>query len=208
LKPFAAYKFKIKDAWKEKIRTMNKAMASHHTSWEDFSLQNATDQVAADDAENLDENWGEEWGADSSAVSDVARMEAGLHTLANVIVCAQEDVMQLRHETGIAAGVIMTAVEDLLADERFSTMDADGALSARLIAILEACSFQDIVGQRMARVTEALEDAHRRCESGVMSNTLSAEEQERENRKSERIAFGPAQDASGFDQNSIDSLFD
>jgi chemotaxis protein CheZ len=143
----------------------------------------------------------------SSAKSSV-EPNAGLSSLVGVIEAAQCDVEHLVQETAQAVSAIIGAVETILADENFLQVDSDGALSDRLIGILQACSFQDLTGQRLVRVVEALQDSHARFSEGSVSARLSKAQKLRAKRRSDRLAHGPQLDDSGVDQSSIDSLFD
>lgn len=132
---------------------------------------------------------------------------AVLGTLVDVIEAAQKDVKLLENETAQAVNVIIESVEAVLNDQNFAKIDHDGALSERLIGILQACSFQDLTGQRLSRVVEALGDSHARFSKGSTSAKLNNDQKKRAARRNSRLANGPQVDASGHDQNSIDALF-
>lgn len=132
---------------------------------------------------------------------------AVLGTLVDVIEAAQKDVKLLENETAQAVNVIIGSVEAVLNDQNFAKIDHDGVLSDRLISILQACSFQDLTGQRLSRVVEALDDSHARFSKGSTSAKLNNDQKKRVSRRNTRLAHGPQVDNNAHDQGSIDALF-
>jgi hypothetical protein len=144
----------------------------------------------------------------SKTSNGLPKSAQALGSLVNVIEAAQQDVKHLADETAQAVNSIIQAVETILGDERFLLVDEEGVLSDRLIGILQACSFQDLTGQRLSRVVEALQDSHSRFSKGSTSNRLTKEQKQRAQRREDRLAHGPQQNNAGTDQAAIDSLFD
>ncbi len=79
--------------------------------------------------------------------------------------------------------------------------------------ILQACSFQDIAGQRLSKVTELLENLEERMHSLVHEtgiddspDAIGEEEMEIERRRKELILHGPQLTGEGVSQDEIDAL--
>jgi len=116
--------------------------------------------------------------------------------------------------TESATDQIMESAETIMATD---TAEADAyqeTVNGEVMKIFEACSFQDITGQRITKVVETLNFIDDRLSKfastfGVEDNEvrLSEEEQAREDRKQEQILHGPQMDGDGVDQNDIDAMF-
>ena len=79
--------------------------------------------------------------------------------------------------------------------------------------ILQACSFQDIAGQRLAKVTELLESLEERFhalvhDTGIDDDfgAIGEDEQQAEQRRKELILHGPQLTGDGVSQDEIDAL--
>lgn len=126
---------------------------------------------------------------------------------------AGRELQAIISATEDATHTIMEAAENLL---ELETRDIDtyrAAVEGEVMRIFEACSFQDITGQRVSKVVEALEDIDERVSrisAAFGTEGASAEKSERENaretRKRDQILHGPALDGEGIDQNDIDQL--
>lgn len=116
-----------------------------------------------------------------------------------------------------ATNTIMESAEAVLAAD---TSDVDAyqeLVSEKMMSIFEACSFQDLTGQRVNKVVETIEIIETRvnllCKMLDMNDfdepapedapTLSAKEQ----RKKDLILNGPAMAGEGVDQSDIDKFF-
>ena len=101
---------------------------------------------------------------------------------------------------------------DMIMQKTESLMDLEPALDDAM-EILQACSFQDIAGQRLAKVTQLLENLEERLhslvhETGVNDNLegMGDEELEMERRQKEQILHGPQLTGDGVSQDEIDAL--
>ncbi len=83
-----------------------------------------------------------------------------------------------------------------------------------VLAILEACSFQDLMGQRLAKAVETFEHIERRL--GNFAETtgiadaeghLTEDEAKAEKRKEALILHGPQHEGDGITQDAIDAMF-
>lgn len=113
-----------------------------------------------------------------------------------------------------ATHTIMTSAEAVMAAD---TSDGDAfktLVDRKMLDIFEACSFQDITGQRIAKVVETLKHIEARVsrftEAMGTRNTgqfLGADERARDERKQKLILHGPQLADQGNNQSEVDSLF-
>ena len=94
-----------------------------------------------------------------------------------------------------------------------SDPDAYQALvNDKVIEIFEACSFQDITGQRISKVVNALNIIDQRVSTFVDRlkihdmEEVQREETEAERRRRELILHGPQHEGEGVDQNEVDAM--
>lgn len=145
----------------------------------------------------------------------------------------QLSTSDLRHERIPQAGLELHAIVEATEDATHRIMEcAETIMTAdpsdqatyhsivndNIMAIFEACSFQDITGQRISKVVETLEIIDKRVnrfakaigadETDIISTELDEEETKREQRKKDQLLNGPAIDGSTVSQDDIDSLFD
>lgn len=113
-----------------------------------------------------------------------------------------------------ATDTIMGAAEEVMAadadDPAYKAM-----VDERMLLIFEACSFQDITGQRVAKVIETLKHIEARVSRFAEAiNAADAEgfttedERRREERKIRNILHGPQLAGEGVMQAEVDALFD
>lgn len=125
--------------------------------------------------------------------------KAGEHL--GAIVVATED----------ATNAIMEAAEAMLAAEGEDAAAYKAIVNDKVIAIFEACSFQDLTGQRIARVIETLEHIEARIgrfAAAVKTETGPAvAESDREKRARELLLHGPQAKGVAIDQTDVDALF-
>ncbi len=115
-----------------------------------------------------------------------------------------------------ATNTIMEAVETIMAAD---TTDAEAyalAVNDQCMRIFEACSFQDITGQRVTKVINTLTFIEERIgsiltawpEGEDMADDESAEPETAAAPGDRELLNGPALDGEGISQNDVDSLFD
>ena len=114
------------------------------------------------------------------------------------------EMEEILRATERSADEIMSKAEELMEKEEAM----DGA-----IAILEACAFQDLVGQRASKVRKLLESLEERFhslvhETGVPDRFDDIDEDElaEERRRKELILHGPQMSGEGVSQDEIDAL--
>jgi chemotaxis protein CheZ len=106
---------------------------------------------------------------------------------------AEAIVEALRGEIERAADVILTAAEQALrksASARTGDRSASADVERALLTILEACAFQDLAGQRLARLAAILADTRPADAAPV-----------------DPLLYGPALPGDGLDQAAADALF-
>ncbi len=116
-----------------------------------------------------------------------------------------------------ATNRIMEAAETIMSadpsQEEYSDM-----VNNNIIEIFEACSFQDITGQRISKVVRTLNiieeqigamihgiDAEKEAQKAIIKNAKNTDEPQD---ILGGLLNGPAMEGEGVDQNDIDALFD
>ncbi len=122
----------------------------------------------------------------------------------NAVVEATED----------ATNRIMECAETIMTADPSDHATYHQTVNDNIMAIFEACSFQDITGQRLSKVVETLEFIDKRVNKfaeaiGVTDTDgpIDEEEAERDKRKQEQILHGPQHEGEGVNQDDIDSMF-
>ncbi|MBO6676800.1 MAG: protein phosphatase CheZ [Rhizobiales bacterium] len=117
-------------------------------------------------------------------------------------------------ETEKATNRIMESAESIMAADRSDPEAFQEMVDTQMIDIFEACTFQDITGQRIGKVVETLQRLEGRFDRLLESLPKSDgeafstdEEKARERRKEEQILNGPQRDGPQVDQDAIDALF-
>lgn len=115
--------------------------------------------------------------------------------------------------TELAATRIMEAAEAILAADGGKPKAYRETVNAEVMAIFEACAFQDITGQRISKVRDNLNSIDTRVarfaeavgESGP-ETSVCEQESARDRRRRELILNGPSRDGEGVSQDEIDAL--
>lgn len=114
-----------------------------------------------------------------------------------------------------ATNSIMSAAEEVMGADASDPAAYKALVDARMMAIFEACSFQDITGQRVAKVVETLKHIEARVSrfadaihAADSSEYMTEEERRREDRKIKNILHGPQLAGHGVGQDDVDALFD
>ncbi|WP_300528854.1 protein phosphatase CheZ, partial [Maricaulis sp.] len=134
-------------------------------------------------------------------------------------------------DTEKATETIMSAAESVLCDEEADYDAYRANVEAKMMEIIENCSFQDLAGQRVSKVVNSLRHVESRVARfaevmGVHDADTTVQETEEDKRAKDQLLNGPALngpetsqddidaffsgegDAGALDQGSIDSLFD
>ena len=128
---------------------------------------------------------------------------------------AGQELDAIVKSTEEATNTIMGAAEVIMGADASDPAAYQTTVNDEVMKIFEACSFQDITGQRISKVVETLQFIEGRIDRlvetiGVAdeSGTLTDEEQAVEDRKKDQLLNGPQLDGEGQSQDDIDALFD
>ena len=128
---------------------------------------------------------------------------------------AHDELGSVVKATASATNTIMTAAEDILNSSEESFDNYRAQVETRVLEIFEACSFQDITGQRISKVLEALGQLEKRLgrftnavNARDVSDTQDPDETLRQARREVLMLHGPQMEGQGIEQDDIDKLFD
>ncbi len=128
---------------------------------------------------------------------------------------AHGDLASIKETTASSVNTIINAAESILASKESSLEGYRANVEHKVIEIVEACSFQDITGQRVARVDELVGQMERRLQRFALAvnaadscGVYDREAIMRDARRDILIVEGPQDAAEAVDQNAIDKLFD
>jgi chemotaxis protein CheZ len=112
--------------------------------------------------------------------------------------------------TAEATNLIMAVAEDVMAADTSDPAVYQAFVSDKMMEIFEACTFQDITGQRIQKVVDTLTHIEQRLErfASVMGvEDAELEETLEDKRKRENLLNGPALNGPEVAQDDIDALF-
>ena len=131
------------------------------------------------------------------------------------IPSANDELGTVIQATASATHTIMAAAEEILGAGGLSDKDYRSLVETRVLTIFEACSFQDITGQRISKVLEALGQLEKRlarfAEAVKVRDSADGpdpEEALRQARREVLLLHGPQGEAEAIKQDDIDALFD
>ena len=112
--------------------------------------------------------------------------------------------------TAEATNLIMAVAEDVMAADTSDPDAYQAFVSDKMMEVFEACTFQDITGQRIKKVVDTLTHIEQRLER--FANVMGVEDAELEEtledkRKRENLLNGPALNGPEVAQDDIDALF-
>lgn len=115
-------------------------------------------------------------------------------------------------DTERATETIMSAAEAVLCEDTADYDEYRANVEARMMTIIEACSFQDLAGQRVSKVVNSLRHVESRVARfaevmGVRDADATTEETEQEKRAREQLLNGPAVGGPATSQDDIDAMF-
>jgi chemotaxis protein CheZ len=131
------------------------------------------------------------------------------------IPAAGEELGAIVQATEAATNTIMECAETLMGADAGDPAAYKALVDAKMMVIFEACSFQDITGQRIAKVVETLQHIEERVAhfADVMNakdieGFLNESERERAERKAKLLLNGPPlAGGGGVDQSAVDEIF-
>jgi chemotaxis protein CheZ len=113
--------------------------------------------------------------------------------------------------TAEATNAIMAAAEEVMGADVSDAIAYQEFVIAKMMEVFEACTFQDITGQRIRKVVDTLDHIETRLErfASIMGvEDAEIEETQADKRKRENILNGPALNGPEVAQDTIDALFD
>jgi chemotaxis protein CheZ len=132
----------------------------------------------------------------------------------NRIPAAGQELDAIVKATEKATNTIMTSAEAVMAADTSDGEAFKTLVDSRMLDIFEACSFQDITGQRIAKVVETLEHIEARVsrfaaavQTKDLEGVMTERERERAERKQKLLLNGPQFEGEGIAQNEVDQLF-
>lgn len=124
---------------------------------------------------------------------------------------AETELAAVVDDTEQATETIMQAAESLMEVDAIDFEEYKEHVEEAMMTIIEACSFQDITGQRVKKVEATLTHIEERINrfADVMGVTDAKSEQtDHENWQEENLLNGPAVGGPETSQSEIDDLFD
>jgi chemotaxis protein CheZ len=129
------------------------------------------------------------------------------------IPSAGQELSAIVSATEKATNAIMECAETVMAADAANCAAYKATVDEQMLVIFEACSFQDITGQRIAKVVETLQHIEERVArfAHVMKATdlegfLSDNERMRAERRERLLLHGPQREGERMAQTDIDSL--
>lgn len=130
------------------------------------------------------------------------------------IPSAGEELGAIVAATEQATNTIMECAEELMGADASDHAAYKALVDEKMMMIFEACSFQDITGQRIAKVVETLQHIEERVSrfADVMKakdidGFLNESERERAARKEKLLLNGPQLAGAGVAQSAVDEMF-
>jgi chemotaxis protein CheZ len=130
------------------------------------------------------------------------------------IPSAGEELGAIVKATETATNTIMECAEALMGADASDPAAYKALVEEKMLVIFEACSFQDITGQRIAKVVETLQHIEARVarfaevmKASDFTGFMSDEERARAERKEKNLLNGPQLAGEGVDQSDVDKMF-
>jgi chemotaxis protein CheZ len=131
------------------------------------------------------------------------------------IPAAGQELDAIIKATEDATNTIMESAEALMAAECKDPKSYQALVNDHVMKIFEACSFQDITGQRVGKVVETLQMIEARVgrfaeavNAKDVAGFLDEREAARATRKEKLLLNGPQLSGEGIDQKFVDDMFD
>jgi len=148
----------------------------------------------------------------ASAKEDIRSLQA--HDIKNKrIPEVGKELDEIVKSTEDATNVIMEQAERIMAADTQDTQAYRGEVNDAVTQIFEACAFQDLTGQRIGKIVEALNFIDSRI--GRLANALgktegkailTEEEASREKRRQELLTNGPQSEEHAISQGEVDEV--
>jgi chemotaxis protein CheZ len=130
------------------------------------------------------------------------------------IPMAGQELGAIVKSTEQATNTIMECAEALMAADAKDPAAYKALVDEKMLVIFEACSFQDITGQRIKKVVDTLQHIEERVsrfakvmQAKDLDGFLTDNEREREERQKRLLLNGPQFEGEAIKQNEVDALF-
>jgi chemotaxis protein CheZ len=130
------------------------------------------------------------------------------------IPMAGQELGAIVKSTEQATNTIMECAEALMAADAKDPAAYKALVDEKMLVIFEACSFQDITGQRIKKVVDTLQHIEERVsrfakvmQAKDLEGFLTDNEREREERQKRLLLNGPQSENEAIKQNEVDALF-
>ena len=130
------------------------------------------------------------------------------------IPAAGQELSAIIKATENATNTIIECAEALMAADASDPAAYKALVDAKMMIIFEACSFQDITGQRVAKVVDTLQHIEARVSRFAsvvrtedQQGYLDETEEARAERRKRLLLHGPQLDGQGIAQSDVDSMF-
>lgn len=131
------------------------------------------------------------------------------------IPAAGEELNAVVNATEAAGNAIMASAEAVMGSQADNLQDYKAFVEEQMLAIFEACSFQDLTGQRITKVVTTLEQIETRVarfavatNANDKSGFANDEEAERAERSEALLLHGPSLAGEGIVQNEVDAILE
>ena len=144
-------------------------------------------------------------------MADDHRIKAASSELDKIVVATQSATEDILHSTEHIGELLDEILARHSTDEKLYALTEEAG--QELVNIMEACSFQDITGQRVNKVVKTIRYIQDRIVAmiGIWGTEafidLPVKEEQPQN-EGEALLNGPALGNEGLSQNDIDALFD
>lgn len=174
-------------------------------------LKHAISRVSGDDDAALRNQLGDLASYMSNLRHELAQLRS-IEINSNHIPAATDELDAVISETAEATGAIMDACERLQSHVNDAPESLRSAVEADVTAIFEACSFQDITGQRINKVVKALKNIESKVDDilGALGHKKDAGGQdappEAQPTGDAALLNGPQLGGKAISQDEIDKL--
>jgi chemotaxis protein CheZ len=144
--------------------------------------------------------------------TEIAKLQAG-KIQGEKLPSAGQELDAIVAATEEATNTIMEAAEQMMEGDASDSDAYKATVDAACMRIFEACSFQDITGQRIGKVVGTLTYIEDRISGllgahGVTAAEEAAVDDDEEVSGDEALLNGPQLEGEGNDQDDIDAMFD
>ncbi len=146
--------------------------------------------------------------------SEIGELQAN-EMRAKRIPASGEELHAVVTATEAAGNAIMASAEAVMGSNAKTLEEYKAFVEGQMLAIFEACSFQDLTGQRITKVVQTLEQIETRVSRFAVATNANDkdgfandEEAARAERAENLLLHGPSLEGEGIVQNEVDAILD